>query len=146
MGVVLDDCIEWDGSRTQRGYGRIGSSYAHRMMWERTHGRALQPGEVVRHSCDNPPCVNPAHLLVGTQADNIRDSIARGRYRRYRRYSDDVVQEWIARYEAGETSAVLAAEWDCHPNTVTAVIRRHRPELTAARHGVGRWKGHVRAR
>lgn len=53
-------------------------TYVHRYSFE-YHHRKLEPGEVVRHSCDNPRCVNPRHLLAGTPRDNARDSIERGR-------------------------------------------------------------------
>lgn len=83
-----DGCWLWAGSRSTRGYGMFrrskGSHAAHRIAWELANGRAVPDGLVVRHTCDNPPCVNPAHLLIGTMADNYRDSVERGR-RVYRR-------------------------------------------------------------
>lgn len=76
-------CIEWAGARTTRGYGRIGrydrERYTHRVMWELTNGQPIPPGMVVRHRCDNPPCLNPEHLELGTTADNNRDALERGR-------------------------------------------------------------------
>lgn len=78
----VGECMEWVGSRTGAGYGTLamegGSAYAHRLAWERANG-PIPGGLVVRHKCDNPPCVNPDHLEVGTQYDNIHDMIARGR-------------------------------------------------------------------
>jgi len=53
---------------------------AHVFAWEQANGRKVPAGMVVMHSCDNPPCVNPAHLSIGTQRDNILDSIHKGRY------------------------------------------------------------------
>jgi len=77
-----DDCWEWGGSPGQDGYGVVswgGSQYrAHRVSYE-LHVGPVPEGLVVRHACDNPPCVNPAHLLPGTQADNVRDMYERGR-------------------------------------------------------------------
>lgn len=64
-------------------YGRVGFAgreyRAHRLAWESTHGTTVPPGMVVRHTCDNPPCCNPAHLALGTPAENTRDMIERGR-------------------------------------------------------------------
>ena len=74
----MSDCIEWTGARSSNGYGRHGKRYAHRMAWEQAHG-PIPDGLVVRHSCDNPPCVNVEHLLLGTQADNVEDARARRR-------------------------------------------------------------------
>jgi hypothetical protein len=90
-------CWPWTGSRLPRGYGQFRGPngpkdirYAHRLMWELANGRALRAGEVVRHSCDNPPCCNPAHLLIGTQADNIQDAQKQGKYRAA------AIQRWAA--------------------------------------------------
>jgi len=74
-------CWEWSAARTDFGYGQFWlrgtMQYAHRVAWELTHG---DPGELrVLHSCDNPCCCNPAHLFLGTLADNTRDCIEKGR-------------------------------------------------------------------
>lgn len=86
-GLPEHTCWEWTGPRKWFGHGSINHSVdgiryhypAHRIAWERAHGRSIPDGMVVRHSCDNPPCVNPAHLELGTQADNVRDRTARDR-------------------------------------------------------------------
>jgi hypothetical protein len=77
-------CWEWTAYRDRQGYGRFGVDgtnwLAHRLAWLLTHG-TIEPDRVIRHTCDNPPCINPDHLLVGTQADNIKDRQDRGRHR-----------------------------------------------------------------
>jgi hypothetical protein len=81
----MDDCIEWTKFRDKKGYGRVAHNgeprFAHRIAYCEHHGLKLADidGKVVRHRCDNPPCVNPAHLELGTQADNCRDRSVRGR-------------------------------------------------------------------
>ena len=55
--------------------------YAHRVAYSLTHGQ-IPERAVVRHQCDNGLCCNPAHLISGTQADNVQDMIDRGRLRR----------------------------------------------------------------
>lgn len=84
-------CIETTGTRRPDGYGvtqvTIGKGsrvviYAHRLAFERAWGIPIPPGMVVRHTCDNPPCVNPLHLQLGTHADNNRDQVERGRHGR----------------------------------------------------------------
>ena len=80
------DCWVWTGgSRSQKGYGMIqiggkGSpnKLAHRLSYEMHHG-PIPDGMVVMHKCDNPSCVNPDHLKVGTQSENIIDAITKGR-------------------------------------------------------------------
>lgn len=79
-----DDCWPWTGYRQnrRRGYGAIGwqGRYvrSHRLAYELAKG-PIPDGLVVRHSCDNEACCNPAHLLVGTQKDNMRDASDRER-------------------------------------------------------------------
>lgn len=75
-------CIEWTGSKFGTGYGKFmvdGKRYsAHRWSYERFIG-PIPEGMVVRHKCDNRPCVNPEHLLVGTQRQNCEDTVERER-------------------------------------------------------------------
>lgn len=78
-----DECWEWQGHLNMNGYGHIGVSYgkmrgAHRASYE-IHNGAIPKGKIVRHQCDNPRCVNPSHLTLGTQKDNVADMISRGR-------------------------------------------------------------------
>jgi hypothetical protein len=77
-----EGCWPWAGHVGARGYGRIidgdKTLRAHRIAYSLLVG-PVNPGQVVCHHCDNPKCVNPAHLFVGTQLDNIRDRCEKGR-------------------------------------------------------------------
>lgn len=77
-------CWEWIGRKSNYGYGHFNlqrrTRWAHRIAYQLEFGD-LRPGLVIRHSCDNPSCVNPAHLSAGSQRDNIHDQIDRGRHR-----------------------------------------------------------------
>jgi hypothetical protein len=81
----MTDCIEWTMCKNADGYGQIchngAMRFAHRVAYCKHHDISLETiqGMVVRHTCDNPGCVNPAHLRLGTQAENMRDKVERGR-------------------------------------------------------------------
>lgn len=78
-------CIRFTGHLDGEGYGRIMVArvkyMAHRLSYSLNNG-PIPDGYVVRHKCDNPSCINPEHLEVGTQADNIADKVSRGRQAR----------------------------------------------------------------
>jgi hypothetical protein len=79
-----DGCWLWTGKAMWNGYGMMGVGrqvlYAHRVSYELNHG-PIPDGLLVLHSCDVRLCVRPDHLSVGTQGQNIRDAVARGRFR-----------------------------------------------------------------
>jgi hypothetical protein len=93
-----DECWEWTRARSARGYGQLWTGerveYAHRLVAALTAG-AIPTGLYVLHTCDNPPCCNPAHLVFGTQADNLADMAAKGRSGSRRRSYDG--QHWTQR-------------------------------------------------
>src|SRR6266702_5043409 len=75
-------CVEWTGTRNRRGYGNAWSEgrfvNAHRLAWIERYG-PIPKGLWVLHLCDNPPCINPIHLFLGTRSDNAADMVAKGR-------------------------------------------------------------------
>ena len=71
-------CWVFDGPTVGRGHRRWGRKLAHRHSWELANG-VIPRGMWVLHHCDNPPCVNPEHLYLGTVLENTRDAVARGR-------------------------------------------------------------------
>jgi hypothetical protein len=90
-----DECWNWDRPGHDFGYGKLVRTdasgrreiLAHRASWELTNG-AITNGLHVLHKCDNPRCVNPSHLFLGTQTDNMADMHAKGRTRNSPRYGE----------------------------------------------------------
>jgi len=130
-------CWVWQGNRNRLGYGifRIQNrSYrAHRIvMW--LAGYDLEAHRLVCHRCDNPPCVNPAHLFVGAPADNSRDMARKGRavgglgsgVRNLNAVlTPDLVRQIRAEYEAGGTShRRLGRQYGVGRNTIAAVVTK----------------------
>jgi|SRR6185369_5881236 len=80
-GVVVGDCIPWQGATTTGGYGQRRFNgrlwLAHRLTWYLAHGK-IQRGSVIRHLCHVPACIRLSHLAIGTQIDNAADDVARG--------------------------------------------------------------------
>ena len=80
-----DQCWEWTAGKIQDGYGRFKWQrvlwLAHRLSYVLYNDVEIPDGLIIMHNCDNPSCVNPAHLRLGTVADNNADMIAKGRGR-----------------------------------------------------------------
>lgn len=131
--VAESGCWEWNGpgGRDVYGYGRfrIGGGKrkkAHRAFYERFVG-VIPDGMIVRHLCDNPPCVNPAHLAVGTHHDNAQDRVRHGRTLKGERnpralLAPDDVLDILARRRGGETGRSLAAAYGVTPSTVSGIV------------------------
>jgi len=83
--LPISQCWVWQGPLDMDGYGRLYLGEhkhmvkAHRVMWMVCYGSIPDDTPVVMHSCDNPPCVNPNHLMLGTDIDNRMDCVRKGR-------------------------------------------------------------------
>ena len=128
-------CLEWQtnlgGSKRAYGHIMVGSRktgryyrYAHRIVWESVHG-PLKEGQCVLHRCDNPRCVNPDHLFVGTQADNMKDMAVKGRggAPRGEKHLSAKLTEEQAKYvlASGAKSSALAKELGTTYQTIYAL-------------------------
>lgn len=133
-------CWEWKGSRNGRGYGQVSSGrrsasghmqpmLAPRASWE-IHRGPIPPGMAICHTCDNPPCVNPEHLFLGTRRDNNADMARKRRSLNGERspqskLTDSQVDAIRERYAAGGVSQeALAAEYGISRSYVSMLARR----------------------
>lgn len=132
----LGACWIWTASvnpRTGYGWISVGKSMrqSHRISWEFTNG-PIPDGQCVLHRCDNSSCVNPAHLFLGTQIDNIADMVAKGRQRSRQgekvntaKLTAEKVQEIRERFANGETNrASLAREYGVSDVMISYIILR----------------------
>lgn len=148
--VKSDTCWEWQGDHTANGYGRLTVRgqrvVAHRHSWE-MHFGPIPDGMIVCHHCDNPPCIRPDHLFLGSHQDNMADAANKGRMRQgalrrlidhpgavlrgsdcpWAKLTEAQVQELRSRYAAGGiTQKQLAEDYALHPMTVFQIIHRLR--------------------
>jgi hypothetical protein len=121
-------CHWWTGCVTSTGYGAIKiegkTAGAHRVSYE-LHVGSIPDGLMILHSCDNPICVNPSHLRVGTGKDNSRDCIDRGRFRRSdgqhnpnSKLSNNDVVRIRERLATGESLAAIARDYGRATSTI----------------------------
>lgn len=137
-----EGCWIWTGPRTDKGYGTIQCQRhfnaqrirAHRMSYELFVG-AIPEGALIRHSCDNPLCVQPSHLVPGTQADNMQDKVIRDRPRgnpRPKRGADSNLSKLVAadvidiraRQAAGESYRAIAQRYGVTKECIYRIVRR----------------------
>lgn len=115
-----NDCWPWAGRLDDKGYGFIHvngrTTRVHRVAWTLAHGDWPPVGQVVRHTCDNPPCCNPCHLILGSIRDNVHDCIDRGRRARgeslrQSKLTEVDVYNIRRRLSAGEYQRSVAADF-----------------------------------
>ena len=125
-------CWEWTGSLGSTGYGQIkvdGKTIkAHRLAYQIQYG-LIPDTRCVCHSCDNPKCVNPFHLFLGTHDDNIKDAVSKGRIRKgedhgMAKLTDDSVFEIRRLYSRGASRSVLASMWQVSTRTIGDIVSR----------------------
>ena len=137
----IEGCWEWTGGiRGPSGYGSIcvtkrfagtkteRSVGAHRLSYE-MHVDDIPPGLFVCHKCDNPKCVRPGHLFLGTNQENQEDAARKGRSNmgvrhHFAKLDPDKVRDIRRRHAAGETKAALARAFGVHKKTMKAVVER----------------------
>lgn len=122
-----DGCWEFTGKRTKgaqpQGHFYINARpyLASRVAWTITNG-PIPAGLWVLHRCDNPPCVNPAHLFLGSRSANTIDMYEKGRRGTPRRAPDDVVRAMLARVVAGEGIKAVALSCGIAQSTLSNFI------------------------
>lgn len=130
--ITKDGCWEWKLLKNYCGYGlvRVGSwaegtrkqKLAHRESYRVFVGE-FDSNLHVLHKCDNPPCINPEHLFLGTQRDNNFDSRDKGR--RYSKLKDQQVLDIRRRLTEGERGIDLSKEYGVTPPQISAIkVRR----------------------
>jgi HNH endonuclease len=134
--LKTDSCWIWTAHTNACGYGRIWYGKAietHRASWE-MHFGAIPEGLCVLHKCDNPPCVNPDHLWLGTHADNMKDCARKRRIRSPglcgennpgSRLTRPEVREMRRLYAMKYTMAELSGYFAVSVSTVSRIINNH---------------------
>jgi hypothetical protein len=133
-------CIEWTGACDEDGYGKFTKKgwpdRAHKAAYIVAHGD-IPEGQIVRHTCDNPPCINPQHLVAGTFADNAADRVQRERFNRESnrfnrvRLSMDLAREIRVKHSQGVSRCALAAEYGVGADQISRVIHHNNWKETA---------------
>ena len=130
-------CWLWCGGTSGKGYGTLGvgsmvdgtraHAYAHRLSYEFYIG-PIPDGLDVLHRCDTPPCVNPAHLFLGTHSDNALDAIAKGKWPATKLTPVDITQIRRRYRFRVITQRMLGAEYGVTRRTIEAVVKGWRDD------------------
>lgn len=128
-------CWYWNQYINNQGYGSITQTKAngkqapvkgHRYVYEMFVG-PIPEGQLLRHTCDNPPCVNPGHLIPGTHADNAQDMVVRGRSLRGKKNPQAVlteteVHEILRLVNEGAVKQEVARKFGVKPSTISSIL------------------------
>jgi hypothetical protein len=123
-----EDCWIWLSVINHEGYGRLWFlgrfNQAHRLSWEFTNG-PIPEGRFVCHKCDNPTCVNPAHLFLGTNEENMMDCFQKGRRSKSgARLKPPEVEEIRRRYSNKEASShKMAKEYGVSKTQILRIVK-----------------------
>jgi predicted XRE-type DNA-binding protein len=129
-----DECWEWQSTCDRDGYGTFGATpgetrKAHRIAYMLTFGIKLTAEQLICHRCDNPRCVNPSHLFVGTPKDNMRDKANKGRCNQQRernnaaKLTPEIVAEMRVMKAAGVQQRQIARRFGVSEALVSNVVR-----------------------
>ncbi|MDQ3539711.1 MAG: HNH endonuclease [Chloroflexota bacterium] len=145
------ECWLWTAYRDRDGYGDVRMDgrklVAHRVMWIIEHG-PIPEGLYICHHCDNPPCVNPAHLFLGTNQENQLDAVRKGRQRGFSPFGElnshaklttAQVAEIRRLYAEGDvTQWQLGATFGVSDATISKIVRYK--TWTLVTRGADKWK------
>ena len=137
-------CWIWTRAKFWDGYGNYSGFRSHRVSWTLING-SIPEGLFVLHTCDNPPCVNPDHLFLGTQADNNKDKAQKGRCatkhkphkkpkpyvykteksldKRFLKKLEPMADQVEQSYLSGMSLAELGKIHGCSPSTVSSLLK-----------------------
>lgn len=140
-------CWEWTGATLRKGYGQFRrkelkpEAAAHRISWRLTYGE-IPKGMCILHKCDNPPCVRPDHLFLGTKKENSQDMTKKRRHRLQQhpelkvklqgennpraKLVPDQVREIRKRYDEGENTVTLSNEFGVETAAISKIGKRQR--------------------
>lgn len=131
--IPFHACHEWTGPKSPKGYGwhtAFGAKMAHRVSWIYHNGK-IPKGLHVLHKCDNPGCVRIEHLYLGTNNDNIRDKVNKGRAHKLTGstnpsaiLNEKQVHSIRHLYKNGATQVFLAKKFNVSQQTISSITRR----------------------
>lgn len=139
-----EGCWNWTGATNKGGYGsfsptaELSKTISHRFSWE-LHNGPIPEGMLVCHHCDNPRCVNPSHLFLGTPQDNMTDKVLKGRWKgnhprrvsvtkprtpRIGKSLEGSIEEIIEKRKSGKTLSEIATSFGCDKGVIRRMLEK----------------------